>query len=568
MSFNFADLLKAGVLGTALFLVCGNQAQAGTFKFQVVVNNSDLVPGTAKPFNSYNQPSVNDIGLVVFRARSRGGMGQPATGIFTRDMRNQAIPRLIVPIATRDGDVSVPNNTGATFNEFPSFPRIGMNSSMVAFRGQSTPVWQVSDPDSERLGTSGVYTNPGNTLTTGASQLGTLSGFEYFSVPGPSVPSGIRFDQFPGAPSVTKNKIVFKGNWTGGDTISQTGVYFRDVVADSGRSPVQFIADSNTIIPNDPMGRMFGSTAPPSAADNQVVFLGVDNEENPEVGGIYLSSLLGDPTDLKTLVSIGGLADIVGGGGLTAIEEILSFDGQSVAFWGAWGDEFFKQLVSCPEEGNQARREYCFEQSEIIGEGNGAFVFDIPVNQGIFVTDTETMETQLIAQTGEEFSSFLFWNFSGRPPGVGGGEDDEGDLELARWRASAFMALDGFRIAFKGANLDLGMDGIYTRGMEGIYSQLVGNSPLMTVVETGMDGGILDPEAVGLPIVSVGLERDGFRNGWLAFAASMAIEGETEGEVESWAGIYVTRTTPETSSLFGMLGFSTLCLYLKSRKKA
>ena len=44
-----------------------------SYAWQKVVNNFDLVPGTdSKPFNSYNQPSVNASGLIVFRARSKG----------------------------------------------------------------------------------------------------------------------------------------------------------------------------------------------------------------------------------------------------------------------------------------------------------------------------------------------------------------------------------------------------------------------------------------------------------------------------------------------------------------
>lgn len=49
-----------------------------------MVNNNDLMPTEAcandpakcKPFNSYNQPSVNFDGLEVIRARSRGGPGE------------------------------------------------------------------------------------------------------------------------------------------------------------------------------------------------------------------------------------------------------------------------------------------------------------------------------------------------------------------------------------------------------------------------------------------------------------------------------------------------------------
>ena len=79
---------------------------------------------------------------MVFRARSSGQGGQgPATGIFTRDMATPGNP--IIPVAMRGDEVPAPNTVTkpgpATFNEFPSFPRIDANSGTVAFRGQSTP---------------------------------------------------------------------------------------------------------------------------------------------------------------------------------------------------------------------------------------------------------------------------------------------------------------------------------------------------------------------------------------------------------------------------------------------
>ena len=66
-------------------------------RWTTVVNNNDVIPGTVseaypegRNFNSYNQPSVNDFGLVVFRARSQGGTGnEPAHGIYLRDMAEQ-----------------------------------------------------------------------------------------------------------------------------------------------------------------------------------------------------------------------------------------------------------------------------------------------------------------------------------------------------------------------------------------------------------------------------------------------------------------------------------------------
>ena len=45
------------------------------FDWQVVVNNGVKAPGDDRKFNSYNPPSLNVDRLVVFRARTKGGMG-------------------------------------------------------------------------------------------------------------------------------------------------------------------------------------------------------------------------------------------------------------------------------------------------------------------------------------------------------------------------------------------------------------------------------------------------------------------------------------------------------------
>lgn len=542
-----AACLLGGTLvgGTLATFPLTTSAQAAPFQFKTVANNADLIPGTSSLFNAYNPPSINGSGLVVFRARGRGGAsgGQPATGIFTRDLLDSALPRPIFSIATRGGPVPAPNNTDATFTEFPSFPRIDLTAwTTVAFRGQSSPVWQ--SPDGS-LGTSGIYSNPSGSLITGASQLGALDTFNYFSVPTSTGETGLKFDQFPGAPSVTGNTVVFKGNWTDAQGVGRTGVYLRELLAEGGVAPVRLIADSTTMIPDDSQNRNFGSTAPPSAAMNKAVFLGVDNEAAPSVGGIYLSSLLGDPTSLTPLAGIGGLKDLTDAGGLTNIGEVLSFNGRSVAYWGAWGTETITQQVSCAASGNASRLQYCQQQSadpDAGGVGNGNFQFEVPRHQGIFVTDIATSLTKLIASTGEQFSSFLSWNFSGRPPGVGEGGDEEGDQELARWRSSAFLALDEDSLAFKG--IELGpvdeMESVFTEVMSGLYAAETDGTPdIRTIVETGMDGGLIDPAATGIPIVAVGVERDGFRNGRIAFAASMALEGETEADSLSWAGVYV-----------------------------
>jgi hypothetical protein len=314
----------------------------------------------------------------------------------------------------------------------------------------------------------------------------------------------------------------------------------------------------------------FGSTAPPSAARSKVVFLGLDNEESPTFGGIYLSDLKGDPASLQTVVQLGGLAELVEDeGGLKKIGEVLSFDGRLVSYWGAWGDAVSYQLVACSAEGNVDLREYCMQlsvdgQQGGIGEGtDGRYYFlkEIQDNQGIFVTDIVTGITRLVsstASTGEEYESFNFFNFSGRPPGVGEGGTEEGEedsLELARWRESAFMAVDGSNVAFKAADLipvdlaSLGFSGldefsgnVYIESGQGIYYQdLDALTGPVAIVKSGDDGGLLDPTAAGLPITGVALERDGLRFGKLAFSASMAVPPESADEslvVDTWAGIY------------------------------
>ena len=64
---------------------------------------------------------------------------------------------------------------------------------------------------------------------------------------------------------------------------------------------------------------------------------------------------------------------------------------------------------------------------------------------------------------------------------------------------------------------------------------------LTTLVQIGLDGTVLDPDAVdpesgdALPITSVALERDAFRADGLAITASMGTEEA------GWAGIYLTK---------------------------
>ena len=531
-----------------------------TFGWQTVVNNGVQAPGDSRRFNSYNPPSLNVDRLVVFRARTKGGKGgQPVHGVFTRDMGVADAP--VLTLFDRKTFVPQPNNLGTTFIEPPSFPRIDMRSSTVASRANHQPAWryQLSDDSETRAGTTGIYTNPFGSLIAGTSNLGAVPDFDFFAVPG--IAPVTKFDVFPGAPAVTDGAtVVFKGNYTVGSE-GKTGVYYRDLTnapitlldgitqlaPAGGTGPVVRIADTDTLIPGTKTE--FGSTAPPSAAKRLAVFSGFDNEENPTKGGIYRAPLKRTSPKLTTLVKIGG--QVPGekkGTVFNKLGEGLSFDGRFVAFWGAWGKATTSLTLQCPEEGNAARLAYCREQYP-----NG-FATTVPRYQGIFVYDTVKRSTTALAKTPGDFTDFVYWNFSGRVPGVGEGGDDDDTGEPARWRSASFVAVSGlvngqladatFHVAFKARTGEV-VDGEYVNPVDGIYLRRApGKSPIATVVRTGMDGTLIDPEAVAvdgdtgstipIPVTKMGIERDGFRGDSLAINVSMG------SEEDGWAGIYLT----------------------------
>jgi len=421
---------------------------------------------------------------------------------------------------------------------------------------------------------------PGSPLVTGASLLGAVPEFsDLFAVPG--VTPATRFDVFPGAPAITDiGVIAFKGNYTDGS--GKTGVFYREVTAEDagGAAAIELVANSDTPVPNPGActpGTLFGSTAPPSAAGNNMVFVGFDDEDDPTCGGVYLAPLQ-PGSSLTTLV---GLEDTVPGQGdetFTQLGEGLSYDGRFVGFWGAWGAETKTVRLYCPQEGNRDRRFFCNRtpdpQTGVIpggGDGDENSICDdqddpyfgarcyqekaVPVNQGIFVYDTAGKGILYLvarAGAGADYDDFVYWNYSGAPPGVGEGE---GDAEPPRWRSSAFQAVSRragatFRNTFLARNGSLDSHNVFVNPVDGIYlGEVLGATApgITTLVQTGMDGTILDPEAVWdddeqagtpdvpLPIASLALERDAFRGGWLAITASMG------NEEAGWAGIYLTR---------------------------
>ena len=525
--------------------------------WRTIVNNGQLMPGSDRPFSSYSPGSVNERGLVVFRARSRGP-GQPIRGLYAFDLASSG-PSLLV-VGQVGGEVPPPNNTEyppgsgslATFTEFPAFPRIDRDSDLIVTRGQSRPVWTylLEDGSETRVGVAGVYAWTPDGLVTAASLLGAVTDaedgslvFPWWQVPGAG--PGTRFDQFPGSPTATGDLVAFKGNFTDADTgLGQTGIFFRRLSASGAPAAVEVVARSGMPIPGTKIP--FGSTSPPSAADGLVVFLGLDNEEAPTAGGIYLAPLEPLP-ELTALVRIGDPVpgEVTGTATFNRLGEALSFDGRWLAFWGAWGEETFVRTLTCPTDGQEEVIAICNKQYP------DGFDVEIPVNQGIFALDLQSGEFLPIAKTGVKgVQDFLYWVFSGSP-GTGGeghgGEGLEDKGEGPRWRSSAFLAIDGFaegafRAAFK-ASID-GTDAILTR---------VGPAPLGEPVLIAVGGGAeaIDPDAPeGSVITALGIERDSVRADRIIVTASM----ESTTTKEPWAGQYEADLPPVPSCLGDLNG--------------
>ena len=70
----------ATALGGTMAVPAASAAELNGLPWYTVVNNGDVMPDSTKKFNAYNQPSVNNLGDVVFRARSKGEKAVVAKG--------------------------------------------------------------------------------------------------------------------------------------------------------------------------------------------------------------------------------------------------------------------------------------------------------------------------------------------------------------------------------------------------------------------------------------------------------------------------------------------------------
>jgi hypothetical protein len=234
----------------------------------------------------------------------------------------------------------------------------------------------------------------------------------------------------------------------------------------------------------------------------------------------------------------------------------LGDQGRFVAFWAAWGAETVERVVTCPAEGNKDRRAFC---NEVVCPG-GSCVLELPAREGLFAYDVARGVVLPVAKAGQDgIDTFLYCKFSGRVPGAssgcgggsgqgegpggpgqghggpggsdqgqggGSGEGGEGgpddfdnyeDGELARWRCGANVALASrgnawFQVAYRAVRA-------------GETSLELWDSrprvPRQVLLQTGMDAAALQPAYAGMKIASLGIERDGFRKGWMAITASM-----------------------------------------------
>ncbi len=511
--------------------------------WSTVVNNNVPVPYSSYNFNSYSQPSVNSNGLVVFKGQSSiatsgegtdtlGVPSEPLTGIYTRLMSSGHAQ--VVRIADTSTKVPQPNNTNTVFTEFPNFPRIDVAQSTMAFRGQHQPVYTYTPHGGAKtsIGSAGIYSNPLGLLSTGVGLMGAAPSYSYFQVPGAA--AGTSFNQFPGAPSIDCTSLLaFQGNYTEAG-VGKTGVYYRDLLANFGQSPVGLIANTSTIIPGQPAGGTvtFGAFAAPSAVNGEVAFTGWDNQQNPVLAGIYLAPMKPTP-QLQTLVSL--QTQVPGeaqGVTFTQLGGSLGYDGRYVAFWGAWGSDTKSILLTCPTTGIPSVIATC---NSMYPSG---YQTTVPVHQGIFVYDTTTSQLVPVAKAPGEFDGFLYWVFYGRAAGTPDPNVGPDVVpEPPQWRSFPYLSVSGqsgaqFQIVFKAQSG--AVDGVF-------LAQGPTAAPIETVVDTTMQAQALDPQAPATAsIVGLDMERDGFRGNWFVLAGTMLDSSTSQG----MAGVYIAHVPP------------------------
>jgi len=532
--------------------------------WDIIVNNNDKIPNGGlvdiRKFSSYNTASVNTDGFVVFGASSTedGTLPLPLqTGIFVRDMFDNSTETGIIRRQAGSGtEVPNPNFNSAEFDEFPSFPRMSIDEYNIATRGNYD---QSLLPIGDSVDNIGIYFNlvtkddtSSPSFRTGMATLGSISEFSIFEVPGIFTPQGTAFDIFPGSPAIQNDgTMAFKGNYE--DGIPKTGVFYRalDNEDRGGAGEVFLITNSDTGIPNCVLDATFEYISTPSIANNKAVFLGLDNEANPNCGGIYDAVLEfpgnGFPLGLESLVTIGDeVPDTPLSRTFTTLGDDLSYDGNAVSFWGGWGDNNKTISLCCPENDLS---EYCKndDPDTINGTETGDAPLDcdsgyyqnktVPVNQGIFVYDGEddgSITTVAKSSIINDDIDFVFWHYSGEPE----------SSDPPRWRASATSALSSKdRVAYKVKKDDT--VGIYVWNRDDPDNDDV-------VAQTGDDCTTFDPDGVStvglglsLSVDSVSIERDSFRGTRLVVTITCnPSNGIQEG---NWGGIYMTRICPVPS---------------------
>ncbi len=511
--------------------------QKAPFEWHTVANGSTALPGGKEStlFLTFGEASVNSSGLAVFKGQSTASTSQTGdtsstTGIFSADLNTGTLATIAdITMLVPDPNNVTYGTTFAKFGGFPSLARIDAGSALVGFAATHPPVMQLQSGG--RVGSSGLYANPSNALDT-AVGLFTQDPYTFFQVP--DMAAGTAFGAVPVSPAVVNGStVVFKGDYLNGTTVAM-GIYYRDLVADSGNSPVALIASTySTKMPGKSI--KFGYMGAPSAVGSTAVFVGYDKKDAPTAGGIY-SATVATSSTLTPLVTIGtAVPGESSTDTFTRFADAVSFDGRYVGFWGAWGTEATPLHVTCSTEGDAALNAYCLT---LFPDG---YDVQVPMHQGMFVYDTTTSTLSAVAKTGAEFSDFTYWVFVGTVPESGsptggppsGGEEAEPALETPGFVLSPNIAVAGqgasaYQVAFKAKTGSV--DGIYTTSGPDAAA-------IQTLLDTTMAGnavdGAADPNSM---IKTLVLEREGMRGQWLTVGSTLL---DSTGQVRS-SGVYAT----------------------------